>query len=97
MNIHIITLHLLRRCNMRRMIQFSVLLITVFVMLIISCNMPSDPFKKPSNSKVRLFSEKNEQTIKFGSEVMIGVSIFLAEHIEALHASVPAITVWTLL
>ena len=70
---------------MRRMIQFSALLITVFVMLIISCNMPQDPFKKPSNSKARLFLEENEQTIDFGSEVKIGVSIFLAEHIEALH------------
>src|SRR5690554_6156899 len=70
---------------MGRVIQFSVVLITIFVMSIISCNMPSDPFKKPSNSKARLFLEENEQTIDFGSEVKIGVSIFLAEHIEALH------------
>src|SRR5690554_2155872 len=85
MNIHIITLHLFGRCNMKRMIQFSVLLITVFVMSIITCNMPSDPFKKPSNSKAKLFLEENEQTIDFGAEVKIGVSVFLAEHIEALH------------
>src|SRR5690554_4139440 len=65
---------------MKKSLHFSVLF-----MLIISCNMPSDPFKKPSNSKVRLFLEENEQTIDFGSEVKIGVSIFLAEHIEALH------------
>jgi hypothetical protein len=49
--------------------------------------MPSDPFKKPSNSKARLFLKENEQTIDFGSEVKIGVSIFLAEHIEALHVN----------
>src|SRR5690554_5056499 len=65
---------------MKKSLHFSVLF-----MLIISCNMPSDPFKKPSNSKVKLFLEENEQTIDFGSEVKIGVSIFLAEHIEALH------------
>jgi hypothetical protein len=66
---------------MRKMVQYSVLLISVYFMLVISCNMPSDPFKKPSNSKARLFLEENEQTIDFGSEIKIGVSIFLAEHI----------------
>ncbi|NLW30475.1 MAG: hypothetical protein GXY77_03360 [Fibrobacter sp.] len=70
---------------MRKMVQYSVLLISVYFMLVISCDMPSDPFKKPSNSKARLFLEENEQTIDFGSEIKIGVSIFLAEHIEALH------------
>ncbi|NLW30450.1 MAG: hypothetical protein GXY77_03235 [Fibrobacter sp.] len=56
---------------MRKMIQYSVLLVAIFVMSIISCNMPSDPFKKPSNSKVKLFLEENEQTIDFAIEFII--------------------------
>jgi len=37
---------------MRRMIQFSVLLITVFVMLIISCNMPQDGTTQERNTPI---------------------------------------------
>ena len=70
---------------MKKTLQLSNWFFMVFSMLMFFCNMPSDPFKKPSNSKARLFLKENEQTIDFGSEVKIGVSIFLAEHIEALH------------
>ena len=60
---------------MKKTLQFSISFFLI-LFLLISCNMPSDPFKNPSNSIVKRFLKENVNTIPFGSEVKIGVSIF---------------------
>lgn len=53
----------------------------LFLILLLSCDMPSDPTENPKNARINLFMENELYRVPFGSTQNIGVAVLLPKHI----------------